>query len=79
MSNSENTTAHVAALIRDRLSVALSKALSQIGIGGIKPAAIRIERTREAKFGDLASNIAMTIGKKHGWEPQAWPTSWYLS
>ena len=66
MSNSKGTTAYVGALIRDRLSIALSNALSQAGIEGVSPGAVRIERVREAKFGDLASNVAMTVAKKHG-------------
>jgi len=61
---------HVAALTRDRLSVALCEALSKAGITGITPAAARIERARDSKFGDFASNIALVLAKQHGLEAQ---------
>jgi arginyl-tRNA synthetase len=65
---SSSTTPHTMALTRDRLSVALCEALQKAGIA-VTSDAIKIERARDATFGDLASNVAMVTAKKHGMEP----------
>ncbi len=68
MSKTVVETKHVAALIRDRLSIALSEALTHCGIVGVEPATIRVERPRD-QFGDFASNVAMVVAKKNKLNP----------
>src|SRR5699024_10775376 len=55
-------------LLQDALQTLSEGELSALTV----PDSVHLERTRDARHGDLASNVAMTLAKSAGRKPREW-------
>lgn len=67
MSIENKSKKYAAALIRDRLSVALSESMTAVGLP-VSAESIKVERPLDA-FGDFASNVAIIAAKQNAKDP----------